>query len=66
MSTLGGGVEDKWDEMGLEGLMERQKGREVPPGMAVSLERSESRTSPLVFILRNPDCRKAGATADRW
>lgn len=34
--VFGNGNEDVWDELGSEGLVERRKGREVPPGMAVS------------------------------
>lgn len=32
-----GEEEDRWGEMGVEGMVEKQKGREVPPGMAVSV-----------------------------
>jgi hypothetical protein len=30
------GVEDRWDELGDGGLVEKEIGKEVPPGMAVS------------------------------
>jgi hypothetical protein len=31
------GPEERWDELGVEGLVEKRKGKEVPPGMAVSV-----------------------------
>lgn len=30
-------AEERWDELGIEGLVEKPKGKEIPPGMAVSL-----------------------------
>ena len=41
LSTVGGGFEqvrrgEKWDETGMDAVMEPEGGKEVPPGMAVS------------------------------
>lgn len=42
---------DRWLEVGLEGVLEGERGKEVPPGMAVSLTLSYTYTYSTAFSI---------------